>query len=378
MNQENNDSKKSNLGLILAIVGGGLALVLTAVLIIVFLPSSKPTSSPYEKTEVKTSTFYAEGYSLEYDSSWTKKKVKNSNGDEEDTLMYGDKEAYLIPVGNSALSGFEDNSDVKFSTSEGKKKLYDQFYSYWSRDDVKITDGSNGFQVLTGNIYYASMDYQMSRNNTEGKMYVLVSEDNNIVISLMSNITTSYSRNSERIVELLKTIKITKKYDDEMANTLNSMSNWNRYSSLRQGKLGTKKDINGGWNILSDSESYWVFKNGEFWWYKSKDDLTDNYWYGKTRILTGKQGLKEVGLSEDKVDYITANAGGKVSASDIYTIILTPSKIISGGVDKSSTNITGEDWHMVWIIVDHGSEGLEAQVLNVKTSDTSYYVKIND
>ena len=156
------------------------------------------------------------------------------------------------------------------------------------------------------------------------------------------------------------------------------MSAWNQYSHLRQGTLGTKKDINGGWKTLSDSEAYWVFKNGEFWWYKSINDLNDNYWYGKTRILTGKSGLKEVGLDESRVDYIVANADGKVSSDNIYTIIFTPSKVISGGVDKSATNMTGEDWHMVWIIVDHGSEGLEAQVMNVKTAETAYLVKIND
>ena len=34
--------------------------------------------------------------------------------------------------------------------------------------------------------------------------------------------------------------------------------------------------------------------------------------------------------------------------------------------------------YYVWIIVDHGKEGIEGQVLNVSNSSTSYYVKIKD
>lgn len=33
---------------------------------------------------------------------------------------------------------------------------------------------------------------------------------------------------------------------------------------------------------------------------------------------------------------------------------------------------------MVWIIVDHGTEGLEAEMLNVKTAEMSYLVKLSD
>ena len=68
----------------------------------------------------------------------------------------------------------------------------------------------------------------------------------------------------------------------------------------------------------------------------------------------------------------------KMKETDFYTTIFTPKKIMSNGEDKSSTNIAGEDWHMVWILVDHGSEGIEAQQLNVKTADTSFFVKVKD
>lgn len=372
-NNINNNHKKGNIGLILGIVGGVLVAIICAILTINMFPNKSNS-----KVNYKTNTFYADGYDLKYGSGWVKSYTLDTNGDEIDALMYGNKEAYLIPIGNSALSEFEDQYNCDFKTNSGKKKIYDEFYSFWNSEDMRIYSGSNGFSLLTDNTYYATMNYGVKSNKINGKMYLIINTDNNIVISLMSNISSDFNKNSDRILDILKTINIQKKYDNELSDTLDSMSAWNQYSYLRQGTLGVKKDINGGWRTLSNSETYWVFKNGEFWWYKSINDLNDNYWYGKTRILTGKSGLKEVGLDEEKVDYIVANANGKVSANNIYTIIFTPLQIISGGIDKSSTNITGDTWHMVWIIVDHGTEGLEAQMLNVKTAEMSYLVKLSD
>ena len=134
-------------------------------------------------------------------------------------------------------------------------------------------------------------------------------------------------------------------------------------------------EIYGGWKTQSpNAETYWVFDNNEFWWYQSYNDLNDNYWYGKVTIETGREGLKNVGLNESSVDTIIQNSNGKVTDDDIYTLTLTPEKIISGGIDKSSTNIPEDSkWHYVWIVVDYGDEGLEGQVLNVDNGDVTYY-----
>lgn len=371
--QETNKHKKNIVGLIIGITIGAIVLIV-GVMIAISLLLGKLNSIVSSGNNV----FYAEGYSLTYDSNWSKRTLKTTTGEEEYDLMYKNKDIILFPVGDSALSSFEEEYNFDFKTDSGKKKLYDIFYSYWNSETFNVYSGSDGFSTLTDDIYYATMDYTSSKYNQEGQLYLIVDMDSNIVISLRSIINNNFDGYDDIILKVLKTISIARVYDDEQAGILDSMSAWNQYSDLRQGKLGEKKDINGGWKTLSDSQTYWVFKNGEFWWYQSKDDLNDNYWYGKTKILTGKSGLKKVGIDEDRVEYITANTGGKVTSDDIYTIIFTPTKIISDGVDKSSTNITGEDWHMVWVIVDHGSEGLEAQVLNVKTGVTTFLVKLSD
>ena len=89
--------------------------------------------------------------------------------------------------------------------------------------------------------------------------------------------------------------------------------------------------------------------------------------------------MKSVGIDEDKLDIILQQSNGKVTAGDVYTIIMTPKKIISGGKDKSEDNIPEDsEWKFIWILVDHGDEGIEAQVLNVDTADTYYLVKVKD
>ena len=167
--------------------------------------------------------------------------------------------------------------------------------------------------------------------------------------------------------------------DEKTGQILDSLRNWNLYSSLRSGKLGKVSNLTGGWRILSDSKDYWKFNDGKFWWYKSVDDLNDNYWYGTTEILKGKEGLEKAGLDSNNLDTIITNSNGQVTKDDIYTVLLTPTKIISGGVDKSSTNIpSGTKWTYIWIIVDHGKEGIEGQVLNMQNNSALYFVKVED
>ena len=363
-------TKKPNVGLIIGIV---------VIIVVVFaIGGFKFIKKQAEQAiSLPTNIFYGDGFDLRYDARWSEGTFTGSDGQTTDTLMYGNEESYLLKVGDSALSEFEEEYNIDFDNDDGKKKVYEEFYKAWNNNN-NLFGGSGGFGVLKNDIYYATMDYGSSAYNITSKLYLVVSPENNIIISFLLNSKKDLEENNKRAIEVLKTINIEKTYDNEMANILDSMSAWNQYADVRTGILGKTKDITGGWRILSNSETYWEFKGNEYWWYKSLNDLNDNYWYGTTRILTGKEGLKEVGLDEDKVDKIVANSSGTVTADNIYTIILTPSKIISDGEDKSDTNISGGDWHYVWIIVDHGKEGLEAQVLNAKTADISYYVKVKD
>lgn len=298
-----------------------------------------------------------------------------------------------MPLGRSPILGYS----CDFEESECKKQLYGEFYDYWREDlnksSLNIYKDNYSFNLLKDDIYYASYSYGESSTDLEGRIYLLVSKDKDVILSFIvrCNDSKNIDKMDDAVLKLLKTIEIEKNnnssndkednviYDDKLYESIDSMSNWNMYSDLRNGKLGKVSDINGGWRILSNSEVYWEFKNGKFYFYKSVNDLTDNYWYGTTKILTGKKGFKSIGLDEDKIDNIVSKSNGLVSYNDIYTIICTPTKIISGGVDKSDTNIPKDfKLNYVWIIVDHGEDGIEAQVMDIDSYDTSYYIKISD
>ena len=153
--------------------------------------------------------------------------------------------------------------------------------------------------------------------------------------------------------------------------------NWKTYRSLRNDAVGYNLDINGTFRILDVTSEGWNFNNGEFYWYKDVNNTANDYWYGKANIVTGKTGLSTLGISESKISELVRN--GNVKDENIYAMELTPLKIVSGGVDKSSTNIpSNTKWVYVWVLVDHGSEGIEAKVLNNDTSKVSYFVKMAD
>ena len=294
-----------------------------------------------------------------------------SSGKEQKYLSYNNNEIVLYALGSSDLSK---TATQDFSTSTGKFKLYNDFREYWGKTD-NISNGTGTFFTLTDGVYYASMDY--TRNKTTGKLYIIASEGNNILLTFSTYVNIDKNKADKEVLELFKNMTLNTIYDDELAGYLDTMSNWNTYKSARSGSLGTKKTIEGGWRILANSEEYWTFNNGEFYYYKSVNDLNDNYYQGTYKVYTGKTGAAKVGIEGSRIDAIVSRNKG-IKETDIYTIILTPKKIISGGEDKSSTNLGSEDWQNVWILVDHGKEGIEGQSINVKSGDTSYYVKIKD
>ena len=155
------------------------------------------------------------------------------------------------------------------------------------------------------------------------------------------------------------------------------MSNWNRFASIREGELGKEKSIEGEWRILDSSETYWILKDKTFTLYESYKDLNDNYISGTYEHHTGKDGLEKVGILPEKVDEIISASNGRVTEEDIYTIILKPNKKIVSGQDTTQ-ELNTEEWQFIWILIDHGTEGIELQQLNVKNSSANYYVKAKD
>ena len=173
--------KKNNTALIFIIIGGVLLFLVIVTVIVLFslglIFTSKTTQGGKVEIVDEEKTFYGESYNIKYKYPWAETKAKLTSGKEEKILSYKDGQIRLLPIGSSDLSK---TATTDFSTSTGKFKLYNDFREYWGKTD-NISNGTGTFLTLTDKIYYASMDY--TRSDTHGKMYIIVSQENNIVLS---------------------------------------------------------------------------------------------------------------------------------------------------------------------------------------------------
>ena len=337
-------------------------------------------------TNLSNSVFEADGYTLEYDYHWQKVSLEKSDGEYGDALEYRFDSDYLAPVGISSLSELETGLDFDASTKDGRDTLYGYFSEYWKTEGEsfgKIIKENTKFKNLKDDIYYATFTYGKDENTVKGHYILIISKEANAVISMQTNCSKADPDDFMDEVEiLLETIEIEKQdniiVDDELASSLESMSPWNMYSSARENiTLGKKISLEGTWKQLSDNSMCWKFEDGKFWYYESYGVTDDNYWYGTYEVYTGQDGLDKVGSPANAKTTVN-RFNGMVTLDGIYGVVLKPTKIIMNGEDKSEEMISGNDWNYAWILVNHGDEGIEAQIANMNQGKTYFYVKTQD
>lgn len=326
----NNKPKKKKIGLLICIIFLALIMIVGGVISVTLIPNKSTKNS--SQTVSTTKVFYGKGYELEYDSNWSKSTASNSStGEKEEILMYKDKEAYLIPIGVSSLSELTNKYNVDFTTEQGQKTIYNTFYSYWNSDATrKIYNGSNGFNILKDNIYYATMDYGTSASNIEGKHYLIISNDNNIVISFRSNINGELNKNSERILKLLKAIIITKKYDDGTSTSKN-----NSQETLTKGQRIGNEEY--GYVTVPDN------------WYKFYDVDGNNslqYSYANTYIVS----LNVINGSIDAETAAKSIVYGTKSEEGVQQVSYNDSKIGKYNGYLISTYYSDGTWLYIYLI----------------------------
>ena len=120
---------------------------------------------------------------------------------------------YFTPAGNNTLSDVTNSLRCSFSDVNCQKKIYDMLYSSWDdgmdERDMELIGGSNGFKLLKDDIYYAYFDYGKSSFTRNGRLFALVSSEDDLIISSMFEFRTGdINGNDEAILNLLKTIEI--------------------------------------------------------------------------------------------------------------------------------------------------------------------------
>ncbi len=129
--------------------------------------------------------------------------------------------------------------------------------------------------------------------------------------------------------------------------------------------------ICGGWESSAEGGSYYVFnKDKTFYWYKSATDLNDNYYSGTITVLKGYEAIRDLGLREAGLLELIVLSKGQVTSSDIYSLSLTPTYLVSDGIDKSDT-LEDVVLKLLFIYIDESN----AQGYNLNTGDTYYFIK---
>ncbi|MBP3825823.1 MAG: hypothetical protein ILA11_08820 [Butyrivibrio sp.] len=126
--------------------------------------------------------------------------------------------------------------------------------------------------------------------------------------------------------------------------------------------------IYGGW----ESESYYEFReDGTYGWYKSSEDMSDNYYSGSISVLKGYEACEHLGITMDKVLTVVANSEGTVGLDDIYCITCSPTYLVSNGIDKSDT-LGRNSYDLLFVVTGEKS----AQATNMGNYDTYFFTKI--
>ncbi len=145
-------------------------------------------------------------------------------------------------------------------------------------------------------------------------------------------------------------------------------------SANNQEKSEEDKQYVGGWESTAEKGSYYVFKeDGTFYWYKSANDLDDNYYTGTYIALHSHEAINDLELREEGLETVKKNSNGKVDENSYYSLTLTPTMQIVDGVDKSSRLPKDFTMKLLFIYVDEEN----AQGFNFQ-SGQKYYFKRND
>ena len=273
-------------------------------------------------------TYSGDGFELKYNYNW---RVGNLQGGQE-ALINDANNSYLIPIGSSSLS---QHSSYNFDTDAGKKSIYDEFYRMWqssmSSQSMTLASGSEGFGVLKGNIYYATIDYGKSTDNLNGRYYILISKEDNIVLSFMTNSKPeNFNKNNSETLKMLKGIKITNGSIGN--NNSNNKDDNNSNNNLGTFTPGTTKDYM--------ALGYMDYKIPDCWAYSEEMSAAQQY---KSYVFTFKDGKS---FAEAK-----ANTPMNSTTFEVGTSIERMRDNIrnAGLTIKSETTRTfnGKSWHHI-------------------------------
>lgn len=260
--------------------------------------------------------YYGDGYELKYNNKWM---IGSFSGDKE-ALKRKTENSFMVPVGTSELYSFGYN----FETEAEKKEVYDKLCSKWSTS-VVLSNGSDGFSTLSGDIYYATVDYGASLDKISGKFYILVSKEDDIILTFMLNAKAEdINKNNEEVLEMLKEIKITG----------SSTSSSNNSESFTTGDLTQ--------GIAEDhlALGYLDYKVPECWTYSEEKSASIEYRADVFKFEDGKTMLEARASSPMNMKTLETGKTYEEFKNDIKEAKMNI-------VEENTKVVNGVEWHHI-------------------------------
>ncbi len=202
-------AKNKIVAIILNIIGMSIAVFTTILLGTLLFSFFENVKNDFTNIDFDNSLYNTDNFALPLNKSWSKVKVEPNDIE---SLMYKDNELYLIPVGVESLEDVENKLACNYENVDCQKKLYDNFYNYWNNnEDInQLLDGEEKFNKLKYDADYITINYGETPDTVNGKLYLIVSDFNNMVICFISK-SDHYDNSYDYVViDLLKNILITK------------------------------------------------------------------------------------------------------------------------------------------------------------------------
>lgn len=187
--------------------------------------------------------------------------------------------------------------------------------------------------------------------------------------NLQKTINSNENNNKKRLLLIVIFIVIFLGSFILVMNIYNKQKNEN--NSNQETQNDEFKNIRGNW-VTQNNTSFVFNEDNVFYWYKDSDDLNDNYYKGNMEILRGNEALEDLGISYDRVLDVFIRSEGEIELDDIYSVKLYPTYLISGGVDKTETNIPEGSYFKLLFI---NMSDTESQAYNYNSYDTYYMSK---
>ena len=334
----------------------------------------------YEKSdnvEVEYSNYLNfDHISLPYSDEWEENNQKLASGKTTTTIQKDGYHFYFQAT--TYLYETEDYLGKTFDTQKGKDAIFESFEDLYTNTAGITAKTKKELTQYSDKLWYCIFTYDDNANAYSGTIFVLVYPDANLIVS--ANLIGKNTKKIEKeflnmfdnaIVDSVivdnELYEFTQILDDKKENENKYVNNTGKYDVTLEGE----------WETTSGSKMGYKFEDGRIYWYQDIYDQSDYYWAGDAKITKGYNKVqKKYGLSEEFENAIQRQ-GIKKGQYEVYGVSVNYDELIKDGYNQITKSDKEVEFIMIWIIIDNGTDGIEAQTLRINDYDIQYFDKIN-